>query len=83
MLSSVLKSDRAIKVNIQIMIVFARVREMLYDNTELRLEIERIKSKLANHDKNIEIVFRYLDELIDKKVTEKPRTRIGYKPDKL
>jgi len=52
----------AIKVNIQIMRTFTRIRQMLADNTELRLEIEKIKSKLDNHDKNIEVVFRYLDE---------------------
>ncbi|NCD67907.1 ORF6N domain-containing protein [Mucilaginibacter agri] len=81
MLSSILKSDRAIKVNIQIMIIFTRLREMLYDNTELRLEIEQIKSKIENQDKNMEIIFRYLDELVDKRESTQPRNRIGYKPD--
>lgn len=83
MLSSVLKSDRAINVNIQIMIIFTKLREMLYDNTELRLEIEKIKSKIDNQDKNMEIIFRYLDELIDRKGEAQPRNRIGYKPDEL
>jgi regulator of replication initiation timing len=50
---------------------------MLTDNTELRLEIEKIKKKLDNQDKNMEIVFRYLDELIEKKENPKPRTKIG------
>lgn len=77
MLSSVLTSDRAIAVNIQIMRIFTRIRQMLMDNTELRLEIEKIKKKLDNHDKNMEIVFQYLDELIEKK--EKPRKQIGFK----
>ncbi len=66
MLSGVLNSERAIKVNIQIMRVFTRFREMLMDNLSIRLEIEEIKKKLANQDKNIELVFNYLDELIDK-----------------
>jgi len=52
---------------------------MLTDNTELRLDIEKIKKKLDNQDKNMEIVFRYLDELIDKKQDPKPRQAIGYK----
>ena len=51
--------------------------------TELRLEIEKIKSKLDNQDKNMEIVFRYLDELITTKESAKSRKRIGYKPDEL
>jgi hypothetical protein len=67
MLSGVLSSDRAIAVNIQIMRIFTRIRQMLTDNTELRLDIEKIKKKLDNQDKNMEIVFRYLDELLDKK----------------
>jgi hypothetical protein len=81
MLSSVLNSDRAIAVNIQVMRIFTRVRRMLTDNTELRLEIERIKSKLENQDKNMEIVFRYLDELIDKSPDPVPRKAVGYKPE--
>lgn len=79
MLSSVLKSEKAIAVNIQIIRIFSKVRQMLADNTELRLEIEKIKKKLDNHGKNMEIVFQYLDELIEKKPDSKPRNRIGYK----
>lgn len=79
MLSGVLNSDRAIAVNIHIMRIFTKVRNMLTDNTELRLEIERIKSKLDNQDKNMEIVFRYLDELIEQKENPVERTVIGYK----
>jgi regulator of replication initiation timing len=66
MLSGLSSSDRAIDVNIQIMRIFTRIRQMFIDNTELRLEIEKIKTKLDNQDKNMEIVFKYLDELIDK-----------------
>ena len=80
MLSSVLNSKQAIQVNIQIMRVFTRIRQMLTDNTELRLEVEQIKHKLTNHDKNIELVFQYLDELLDKKaIPNQPRKQIGYK----
>jgi regulator of replication initiation timing len=79
MLSSVLNSERAIAVNIQIMRIFTRIRQMLMDNTELRLEIEKIKKKLDNHDKNMEIVFQYLDELLEKKENPKSRKQIGYK----
>jgi hypothetical protein len=83
MLSSVLNSDRAIEVNIQVMRIFTKIRQMLFDNTEFRLEIEKIKSKINSQDKNMEIVFRYLDELIDRKVEPQERKRIGYKPDNL
>jgi len=79
MLSGILNSDRAITVNIQIMRIFTNMRKLLMDNTELRLAIEEIKKKTDNNTKNIELVFQYLDELIEKK--EKPKTtkRIGYK----
>lgn len=79
MLSGILNSDRAINVNIQIRRIFTNMRKLLMDNTELRLAIEEIKKKTDNNTKNIELVFQYLDELMEKK--EKPITtkRIGYK----
>lgn len=79
MLSGVLHSERAITVNIQIMRVFTKVREILRDNLSVRLEIEEIKKQLVNHDKNIELVFSYLDELIEKHENPKPRKAIGFK----
>ena len=79
MLSSVLKSDKAIQTNIQIMRIFTKVRQMLLDTTEIRLDIAQIQKKLENHDKNIELVFSYLDELTEKEENTKPRIKIGYK----
>jgi hypothetical protein len=79
MLSSVLRSKRAIMMNIQIMRVFTKVREMLMDNLNLRIEIEEIKKQLMNHNKNIELVFSYLDELIQQHEDPKPRKSIGFK----
>jgi hypothetical protein len=83
MLSSVLNSKQAIQVNIQVMRIFTRIRQMFIDNTELHLEIEKIKTKLDNHSKNMEVVFRYLDELLEKRDETKPRKRIGFKSDDL
>jgi len=81
MLSGILNSDRAISVNIQIMRIFTRLQQMLTDAIGLKLEIEEIKKKVQNQDKNIELVFSYLDELITKQEEQPPRKRIGYKPD--
>ncbi|SFA48233.1 ORF6N domain-containing protein [Pedobacter suwonensis] len=81
MLSSVLNSKQAIQVNIQIVRIFSRIRQFIIDSGELKLEIEEIKQKVSNQDKNIELVFTYLDKLIDKKI--EPRKRIGYMPDDL
>jgi ORF6N domain-containing protein len=79
MLSSVLKSDKAIQTNIQIMRIFTKVRQMLLDTTEIKVDILQIQKKLENHDKNIELVFSYLDELTEKKENESERVEIGYK----
>ena len=78
-LANVLKSGRAIQVSIKIIEVFVKMREMLTDTLTLKLDIEAIKKKLENHDKNIELVFSYLDELMEKRESPSPRTRIGYK----
>ena len=79
MLSSVLNSPTAIKVNIQIIRVFAKIREVLLDTMSMKLEIEEIKKKVSNQNKNIELVFSYLDELIEKQDNKVERTKIGFK----
>ena len=79
MLSSVLNSPSAIKVNIQIIRVFTKIREVLTENLNVKLEIEYIKKKLINQDKNIELVFSYLDEMMEKQENPIERIKIGYK----
>ena len=79
MLSSVVNSKKAIQVNIQIMRVFTRMREMLINTLSLKLDIEEIKKKLENQEKNIELVFTYLDELIEKQENSNQRSRVGFK----
>lgn len=83
MLSSVLNSPVSIRVNIQIIRVFTKIRQVLTDNLNLKLEIEEIKKKLSNQSKNIELVFNYLDELNAKLESPRaqPRKQIGYKAD--
>ena len=83
MLSCILNSEHAIHINIQIIRVFTRIRQMLLDNSALSLEIEKIKSKLDKHDKNMQVVFHYLDELMSQKAVPAPRKRFGYKSDDL
>jgi uncharacterized protein (UPF0147 family) len=79
MLSSVLSSPKAIQVNIRIMRIFTRIRQMLLDNTDLRLAIEEIRKKTEHNSKNIEQVFQYLDQLIKEKDIPKARESMGYK----
>ncbi|MDD2345627.1 MAG: ORF6N domain-containing protein [Bacteroidales bacterium] len=82
MLSCILNSKRAIEVNIRVIRVFIKMREMLVENLSLRLEIESIKKKLSNYDKSIELVFRYLDELLEKHENPEPRKQIGFRINK-
>ena len=78
MLSSVLNSERAISVNITIMRVFSRMREMLLTHKDLLLEMEEIRKKLTSNDVRINLVFDYLTQFITKDETESERTKIGF-----
>ena len=78
MLSNVLKSKWAEQVSLLIVDTFVKIRELLTDNLSIKLDIEEIKKKLKNQDKNIELVFTYLDELIEKQENPKSRKLIGY-----
>jgi len=68
MLSSVLKSDRAIDVNIQTMRVFTKLRQMLLDNAGLKKELEDLKQI---SEERFQIVFETLDQLIN--IENKPK----------
>lgn len=81
MLSNVLKSQRAIAVSIQIIDIFVKLRETLAGQTDIWLEIERIKTAITKQDGKIDLLFKYLDELMQHHYKPKPRKRIGYKPD--
>ncbi len=83
MLSSVLNNPIAIQVNIQLVRIFTRLRRVIAENHELKLEIEEIKNKLRNQGKDIALVFNYLDELVYRKEKPESRKRIGYMPDEL
>ncbi len=78
-LSNVIKSDKATQMSIKIIEIFVSMREFLTNNLNLKLEVEEIKSRLNNNDKNVELLFSYLDELIDKKENAIERNKIGYK----
>ncbi len=73
MLSSVLRSERAIHVNIQIMRVFTRLRQAILDNADLRKELEDLKQI---SEERFQIVFEALDQLIN--IEKKPKKKIGF-----
>lgn len=78
MLSSVLNSERAIGVNINIMRAFIRLRQMLESNEELNRKGAGVIRKLSTHDKYFKIVFDELEKLSQPLTT--PRKPIGFKP---
>ena len=86
MLSSVLNSETAIEINIQIIRIFTRIREFLANHSELLLKMEQFEKALLKqrevnnkHDEDIEIIFEALKRLL--KTDPEPRKRIGFKPD--
>lgn len=64
MLSSVLNSARAIKVNIQIIRIFTRKRNMLLNYNDLFIKLEQLERKVGGHDEDIQAVFAYLKKLL-------------------
>lgn len=77
MLSCVLNSERAIEVNIRIMRIYAKMREMLSTHADILLKLEQLERKVDGHDENIQVIFSYLKQLLDP--AQEPRPRIGFR----
>jgi hypothetical protein len=77
MLASVLNSERAVEVNILVVRVFTELRKYLSGNTEIKLEVEKIKKAVCEQGEDIQVILHHLDKLLGK--PEKPREQIGYK----
>lgn len=81
MLSSVLKSKRAISVNISIMRAFVQLRKFLQSNEELSRKLKKLefetKKRFSEHEEKIQLIFEAIKELITEK--EKPKNPIGFK----
>jgi hypothetical protein len=81
MLSSVLNSKSAIKVNIQIMRVYTKIRNMLATHQDLLLKFEQFELKFAEHDDKIILILEYLKQFEKSKQQEtdqRNRSKIGY-----
>ena len=83
MLSSVLRSDRAIAVNIQIMRAFVRMRELLNSNRELARRLKeleaRLEKKLSTHDEAIAAILSAIRQLMNPPAPK--RRSIGFTAD--
>ena len=77
MLSSVLNSETAIRVNIQIIRVFTKMRELLLTHKDILLQLEKMEMKLTGHDEDIALIFKYLKQLLNP--PPPPRNKIGFR----
>jgi hypothetical protein len=84
MLSSVLNSKTAIEVNIQIIRIFSRMRELLLTNKDILIKLERLEKKLMKQDsrmkkseEDIQMIFTALKQLLNP--PQEPRPRIGFR----
>lgn len=79
MLSSVLRSPRAVQANIAIMRAFVKLREMALAHRELALRLGQLEAKLGKHDEEIDEIFEAIRQLMA--VPEKPKRKIGFHTD--
>lgn len=84
MLSSVLNSETAIEVNIRIIRIFTRMREMILSHKDLLLKLERLEQKMTKqdgqvqkHQKDLGIIFEALKQLLSSQ--NQPVHKIGFK----
>ena len=77
MLSSVLRSERAEKVNILIIDTFVELNQMLLTHKDLLLKMDNLEKRIGKQDEKIRMIFDYLRQFI--KEQEKPRKQIGFK----
>lgn len=76
MLSSVLKSKKAIKVNIQIMRAFVKLREILSTHKELAQKLKELELRIDSNDQQIQAIFNVINQLLSP--PEKPKQKIGF-----
>jgi hypothetical protein len=82
MLSSVLNSERATQINVFIIRVFTKMREILSTHQEILKKFEQLETKLSNHDDQFLLIFEYLKQFEDAKqqqLEQKSRKKIGYR----
>lgn len=79
MLSSVLKSERAIEVNILIMRAFVKLREIIYTHKKVADKLKELENKFKNHDDQITQIIQVINQLMAP--TDPPKKKIGFTLD--
>jgi ORF6N domain len=79
MLSSVLRSPRAVEVNIQIMRAFVRLRELMETHKAIAAKLTDIEARLDGHDHSFQAVFETIRQLLQPPTPEQKKRRIGFR----
>jgi len=82
MLSGVLRSEKAISMNIAIMRAFVAVRKIILQQSDLKEQIKQIKERLGEHDTQLNQIYDAMENLLDEKAAQRKwddRERIGFK----
>jgi len=82
MLSSVLRSDRAIELNIQIVRIFTKMREMLLTHKDLLIKLENLESAVSSNSDQLVVLFEHLKRLLEQSMLKQDqveRKKIGFK----
>jgi hypothetical protein len=77
MLSGILNSETAIRVHIQIIRVFAKIREFLLTHKDILLQLEKIEKKMTGYDATMARIFEHFKQLLNQ--PQSPRRKIGFK----
>jgi hypothetical protein len=82
MLSGILKSDKAIEMNIAIMRAFVEIRKIAFRQTDLKEQLQEIKEHLGEHDARLNNIYDAMENLLDEKAAQRKwedLERIGFK----
>lgn len=80
MLSSVLRSRRAVEVNIEVMRAFVQLRHFVMDNDALRFAITGLEQRMSRNERDIQIALKALQSLLEPQQDPKPNRRMGFGP---
>jgi hypothetical protein len=77
MLACILNSERAVAVNLQIIRIFTRIKEMFLTHSEILGKLEQLEKRVAKNDLDIQTIFNTIKQMLN--VSPKPRRRIGFR----
>jgi len=80
MLSSVLNSEKAILINVQIIRAFIRVRRILIDHEALRHAIEGLERRMGKNERDIQIAIKAIQQILYPTELQKPKRKMGFGP---